>query len=430
MRVHLVGIAGAGVSALARVYLTRGDEVSGCDIRELPITEELAAEGAAITTAGQSADHVEGKDLVVYGGQTKPDHFELEAARAEGAQVRSRAEALSDLIAATPNSIAIAGTHGKTTTAFMAGHILNLAGRDTTLYIGDHSTHSRFGRGGWIVAEVDESDGTLLLHHPKHALVTNADFDHATFFADTDAVRAHFAEWLGRLPADGIAVVCADDPFLPSVDIAAHLVTYGFSADAEYRADDARPFRIWHRDQELGMIALTQPGRHNREDACGAAALCLELGVPFEAVKAGLESFPGAHRRLEFMGEFRGARVYDDYGHHPTEIAAVLDAVREGHEGRAVVVVQPARYSRLKALLPRYVEVLSGVEPLIVTEVYASGEPPNDASGKQLAELVGARYAPDLESARHAVEEIARPGDWVVLIGLGDIWKVGRALVG
>src|SRR5579872_6552784 len=202
VRVHLVGIAGAGVSALARVYLTRGDEVSGCDIRELPIVDELKAEGAAITTQGQAAEHVRGQDLVVYGGQTKPDHFELAAARAEGARVRSRAEALSELIAETPDSIAIAGTHGKTTTAFMVGHVFNLAGRDTTLYIGDHSTHSRYGRGGWIVAEVDESDGTLMLHHPRHALVTNADYDHANFFADVQAVRAHFAQWLGRLPED------------------------------------------------------------------------------------------------------------------------------------------------------------------------------------------------------------------------------------
>ena len=430
MKVHLVGIAGAGVSALARVYLTRGDAVSGCDIRELPIVDELKAEGAAITTQGQSIEHVVGQDLVVYGGQTQPEHEELAAARQAGAVVRSRAEALADLIGSTPNSIAIAGSHGKTTTAFMAGHILNLAGRDTTLYIGDHSTHSRYGRGGWIVAEVDESDGTLLLHEPRHALVTNADFDHATFFADVEAVRAHFAEWLGRLPADGLAVVCADDPFLPSVRTAARFVTYGFAEGADYRLDESRPFRLWHGGVELGTVDLTQPGRHNRQDAAGAAALCLELGVPFATVKQALESFPGAHRRLEFMGEFRGARVYDDYGHHPTEIAAVLDAVREGHDGRAVVVVQPARYSRLKALLPRYVEVLSGVEPLIVTEVYASGEPPNGASGEQLAELVGARYAPDLEAARVAVEEIAQPGDWVVLVGLGDIWKVGRALVG
>ncbi len=430
MKIHLVGIAGAGVSALARVYLTRGDSVSGCDIRELPITDELRAEGAAITTQGQSPEHVPGTDLVVYGGQTKPDHPELEAARREGTQVRSRAEALSDLIAAAPSSIAIAGTHGKTTTAFMAGHILNLAGHDTTLYIGDHSTHSRYGRGGWIVAEVDESDGTLMLHHPRHALVTNADFDHANFFADVGAVRTHFEAWLARLPAGGVAVVCADDPFLPTVRIAAHLVTYGFAGGADYRVEDARPFRLWRRGEELGTVELPQPGRHNRQDAAGAAALCLELGVPFETVKRGLETFPGAHRRLEYMGEFRGARVYDDYGHHPTEIGAVLEAVREAHPGRNVFVVQPARYSRLKALLPRYVEVLRGVEPLIVTEVYASGEPPNEASGKQLAELVGASYAPDLESARRLVEEIAQPGDWVVLVGLGDIWKVGRALVG
>lgn len=429
MKVHLLGIAGAGVSALARVYLTRGDEVSGCDIRELPITAELAAEGARIVM-GQSPEHGSGQDLVVYGGQTKPDHEELEAARGAGARVLSRAEALADVIAEAPRSLAVAGTHGKTTTAYMIGHVLLTSGLDPTIYVGDHSTHSRWGGGEWAVAEVDESDGTLLLHHPQAALVTNADFDHANFFVDVAAVRNLFAAWLAQLPAEGFAVLCADDPFLPSVPTSARRVTYGFAEAADYRVEDARPLRLWREGELLGEIALPQPGRHNRQNAGGAAAACLEMGVPFEDVRRGLESFPGAHRRLELMGEFRGARVFDDYGHHPTEIAAVREAVREVHEGRVVLVVQPARYSRLKALLPEYVEALRGADPLIVTEVYASGEPPNGASGKQLAELLGARYAPDLEAARQAVEELVQPGDWIVLVGLGDIWKVGRALVG
>lgn len=403
--------------------------MSGCDIRELPITEELAAEGARIMM-GQSAAHGAGQDLVVYGGQTRPEHEELEAARAAGARVLSRAEALADLIGNAPRSLAVAGTHGKTTTAYMVGHILATAGLDPTIYVGDHSTHSRSGRGPWTVAEVDESDGTLLLHHPKSALVTNADFDHANFFADVAAVRNFFAAWLAQLPAEGFAVLCADDPFLPSVPTSARKVTYGFAAEAEYRVEDARPLRLRHGDRLLGEIALSQPGRHNRQNAGGAAAACLEMGVGFDDVRRGLETFPGAHRRLELMGEFRGARVFDDYGHHPTEIAAVREAVAEVHGGRVVLVVQPARYSRLQALLPQYVEALRGADPLIVTEVYASGEAPNEASGRQLAELVGARYAPDLEAARQAIEEIARPGDWIVLVGLGDIWKVGRALVG
>lgn len=429
MKVHLLGIAGAGVSALARVYLTRGDEVSGCDIRELPITEELAAEGVRIAM-GQAPEHGRGQDLLVYGGQTKPDHPELEAAREAGARVLSRAEALADLIGETERSVAVGGTHGKTTTAFMIGHVLEVAGLDPTIYIGDHSTHSRAGRGGWIVAEVDESDGTLLLHHTRSALVTNADFDHANFFSDVAAVRNLFAAWLAQLPPGGLAVLSADDPFLPSVAVSAKKVTYGFAEDADYRVEDARPLRLWRHGELLGEIALPQPGRHNRQNAAGAAAFCLESGVSFDVVRAALETFPGAHRRLELVGEFRGVPVYDDYGHHPTEIAAVRESVGEVHKGRVVLVVQPARYSRLKALLPQYVEVLRGADPLIVTEVYASGEPPNEASGRQLAELVGARYAPDLEAARRAVEEIAQPGDWVVLVGLGDIWKVGRALVG
>ena len=428
MKVHLIGIAGAGVSALARLYMSRGDEVSGCDIRELPVTVELAAEGARITLAGQSEDHVAGQDLVVYGGQTAPDHLEVEAARQAGATVRSRAEALSDLIAAAPEAIAVAGTHGKTTTTFMAGHILATAGRRPSIYMGDHSTHSRYGPGP-LVAEVDESDGTILLHHPRHALITNADFDHPAYFADLEAVQAIFATWLARLPSDGMAVLCADDPFLPTADTPARRVTYGFDSGADYRVSDERPLRLWRRGELLGTVALQQPGRHNRQNACGAAALCLELGVAFDDVKRGLETFPGAHRRLEKMGEFRGVPVYDDYGHHPTEIGAVIEAVREVHAGRVVFVVQPARYSRLKALLDEYVSVLQGVSPLIVTEVYASGEQPDSVTGRDLAERLGATFAPNLAAARSLVEEMAQPGDWVVLVGLGDIWKVGRELV-
>src|ERR1700674_516162 len=242
MKIHLMGIGGTGVSALARVFLARGDEVSGCDVNESTTTAELEGAGVRVKV-GHDPEHVLFQDLIVYSGAIKGSP-ELDAARAMGVKVLTRAEALAELIAGS-DSIVVGGSAGKTTVTYMIGHILTEAGLDPTVLVGDGSS-SRAGRSQWLVAEVDESDGSLVLHHPKRAVVTNIELDHTDHFKDIDAVRDLFAEFVAGLPADGLAVLCADDERALSLESPAKRVTYGFSDTADYRCDEGRPFAIHH----------------------------------------------------------------------------------------------------------------------------------------------------------------------------------------
>ena len=342
MKIHLMGIGGAGVSALARVLLARGHEVSGCDLKFSDTTAELEDAGVRVEL-GHDPEHVLFQDLLVYSGAIKSSP-ELDAARAMGVKILTRAEMLAELIAES-DAIAIAGSAGKTTVTYMLGHILTEAGLDPTVLVGDGSS-SRAGGSKLLVAEVDESDGTLVLHHPKRAIITNIELDHIDHFKDVEAVQKLFAEFVDGLPADGLAVLCADDERARSLTSKARRVTYGFDESADYRCGNGRPFSLQHHGQELGRVNLRQPGRHNVQNATGAAAMALESGVSFADVAGALERFPGAHRRLEFIGVFQGAAVYDDYGHHPTKVRATLQAARELRHRRLIVVFQPHRYSR------------------------------------------------------------------------------------
>src|ERR1700682_4221227 len=246
MKIHLMGIGGTGVSALARVFLARGDEVSGCDVNESNTTAELEDAGVRIEI-GHDPEHVLFQDMIVYSGAIK-ESAELDAARAMGVKVVTRAEALAELIAGS-DSIAVGGSAGKTTVTYMIGHILTEAGFDPTVLVGDGSS-SRPGRSRWLVAEVDESDGSLVLHHPKRAVITNIELDHTDHFKDVDGVRDLFQQFVAGLPADGMAVLCADDERSGSLETAARRVTYGFSAHADYRCDDRRPFGIHYLGRE------------------------------------------------------------------------------------------------------------------------------------------------------------------------------------
>ncbi|TME98605.1 MAG: hypothetical protein E6I39_09805 [Chloroflexi bacterium] len=337
MRVHLMGIGGAGVSALARVYLARGDEVSGCDSQSSDTTAELEDAGVTIDV-GHDPEHVLGKDLLVYSGAIK-DSPELDAARAMGVRVITRAEALAEIIEGA-ESIAIGGSHGKTTVTHMTGHILTEAGLDPTVLVGDGS-HSRAGSSKWLVAEVDESDGSLLLHHPKRAIVTNIELDHTDHFPDVEAVQALFAEFIGKLPADGLAVLCADDARARSLTTPARKVTYGFDESADYRCNESRPFTIHHGGRAIGRVNLRQRGRHNIQNATGAAAMALEIGVHFEEIASALEHFPGAHRRLH-----RGAR------HHPGGAGAEAPSADRGLPA-APLLTAGRLHLRLRALVQR-----------------------------------------------------------------------------
>ena len=421
MRVHLMGIGGSGVSALARVYLARGDEVSGCDAQTSETTAELEDEGVTIDV-GHDPEHVLGKDLLVYSGAIK-DSPELDAARAMGVRAITRAEALAELIE-NSDAIAICGSHGKTTVTHMTGHILTEAGVDPTVLVGDGS-HSRAGRSQWLVAEVDESDGSLILHHPKRAIVTNIELDHTDHFANVDAVQALFAEFIGRLPADGVAVLCADDPRARSLTTRGRKVTYGFDSSADYRCEDIRPFPIHHGGRELGRINLRQRGRHNIQNATGAAAMALEIGVGFSDVVSALERFPGAHRRLEFLGLFQGAAVYDDYGHHPTEVRATIQAARELRHRRLIVVFQPHRYSRLASFIEDFSRAFDSADRVLLLDVYAAGEQnPTGITSRDLADRMRhGTYVGSFDSAREALETLVGPDDLLLLMGAGDVRK-------
>jgi UDP-N-acetylmuramate--alanine ligase len=421
-----MGIGGAGVSALARVYLARGDEVSGCDVNESTTTAELEDAGIRIEV-GHDPEHVLFQDLIVYSGAIKSSP-ELDAARAMSVKVLSRAEALAELIAES-DSIAVGGSAGKTTVTYMIGHILTEAGLDPTVLVGDGSS-SRSGRSKWLVAEVDESDGSLILHHPKRAVITNIELDHTDHFKDVEGVRELFAQFVAGLPADGVAVLCADDERSGSLETAARRVTYGFSELADYRCDDERPFAIHHQGRELGRVNLRQPGRHNVQNATGAAAMALEVGVSFADVAGALERFPGAHRRLEFIGVFQGASVYDDYGHHPSKVRATLQAARELRGRRVIVVFQPHRYSRLTALMQDFSRAFTGADRVLVLDVYSAGEDnPTGVQATDLADrLPNGIYVGDFKGARETLENLVGPGDLLLLMGAGDIRKLGDEL--
>jgi UDP-N-acetylmuramate--alanine ligase len=421
-----MGVGGAGVSALARVFLSRGDEVSGCDVKESDTTEELEDAGVRIMI-GHDPEHVLFQDLLVYSGAVKGSP-ELDAARAMGLSVLSRAEMLAELINQS-DSIAVAGTAGKTTVTHMLGHILVTAGFDPTVLVGDGAS-ARAGRSNWLVAETDESDGTLTLHHPRRAIVTNIELDHPDHFRDVSAVRDLFQWFIQNLPEDGLAVVCIDDELARGLEPKARRVTYGFRHDATYRCEPVRPFPIHHDGRELGRINLQQPGRHNIQNATAAAAMALELGISFGDVAAALASFPGAHRRMEFLGMFQGAAVYDDYAHHPTKVRATIEAARELRYRRLIVVFQPHRYSRLAALMHDFTRAFDGADKVLVLDVYSAGE--DNTSGVQAADLAhqmpNATYAGDFKTAREMLEGLVGPHDLLLLMGAGDINKLGDEL--
>jgi UDP-N-acetylmuramate--alanine ligase len=421
-----MGAGGAGVSALARVFLARGDAVSGCDAKLSETTDALEDAGVRIEE-GHDPEHALSCDLLVHSGAIK-ESPELDAANALGVRVVTRAEMLAELINGS-NSIAVAGTAGKTTVTGMVGHILLTAGLDPTVLVGDGAS-ARAGRSDWLVAETDESDGSLSLHHPRRAIVTNIELDHTDHFADVGQVRDLFEAFLDGLPADGLAVVSADDELARSLRPKVRTITYGFREDATYRCGRVRPFALVHGGTELGRINLRQPGLHNIQNATGAAALALELGIGFSDVAAALASFPGAHRRLEFLGAYHGAAVYDDYAHHPTKIRATIQAARELRHRRLIVVFQPHRYSRLAALMHDFSRAFTGADKVLVLDVYGAGE--ENVSGVQASDLAyrvpGATYVGDFIGAREALDELVGPDDLVLLMGAGDIHKLGDEL--
>jgi UDP-N-acetylmuramate--alanine ligase len=437
-QVHFVGIGGSGMSGLAEVILTLGYRVTGSDARRGEAVERLERLGAKVFV-GHQASQIEGAHVVVYSSAIARDNPELQAARQRGIPVIPRAEMLAELMR-VKQGIAIAGTHGKTTTTSMVGAVLAEAGFDPTLVVGGRVTalgaNARLGQGDFLVAEADESDGSFLRLTPTIAVVTTIDAEHLDYYRDLAAIRETFLAFINKVPFYGVAVLCADQPeiqaLLPRVD--KRVVTYGLAGPADLVAASVRlrgleaRFEVLQRGESLGELALQVPGAHNVANALAATAVGLELDVPFAVVQRALAGFTGVQRRFQVKGEAGGVLVVDDYGHHPAEIRATLAAARRGFARRRVVVFQPHRYTRTLHLHHEFLSAFDDTDLLLLTDIYPAGEPAiPGVHARTLAEAIAARggpttrYVSDRTELLLLVLDSVRPGDVVLTLGAGDI---------
>jgi UDP-N-acetylmuramate--alanine ligase len=446
-RLHFTGIGGIGMSGIAEVLLQLGYEISGSDLKLSPITERLARMGAVIHE-GHDAANVAGAKALVVTSAAAGDNPEVCQARRMGIPVIPRGEMLAELMRIRYGS-AGAGSHGKTTTTSMTATILCRAGLDPTVVVGGRAatmggSNARVGRSEFLVVEADESDRSFLKLAPILAVVTNIDREHVDCYASIEDTRAAFVEFANRVPFYGAAVMCADDEnvrrILPLVN--RRVVTYGCCEDAELRATEVRcaagesEFRLARRGEDLGRFRLRAPGGHNVRNATAAAAIALELEIAPEAIRAGLEEFVAVDRRFQLRGAAAGVTVVDDYGHHPTEIRATLDAARLGGYRRIHVLFQPHRYTRTAELIEEFARSFEKADTVLVLDIYAASEPPiPGVTAQALVERLargghrGAEYAGTMARAVKRAGELASEGDLVLTLGAGNVWQAGDALL-
>ncbi|KRT72420.1 MAG: UDP-N-acetylmuramate--L-alanine ligase, UDP-N-acetylmuramate--alanine ligase [Deltaproteobacteria bacterium CSP1-8] len=448
LRIHFVGIGGIGMSGIAELLLNLGYRVSGSDLRLSDTTDRLTRLGAEIRAGHASGNIPEDGHVVVVSSAVRPDNPEVIEAHRRKIPVIPRAEMLAELMR-MKYGIAIAGTHGKTTTTSMVATILATAGWDPTAVVGGKlnslGSNAKLGSGDFLVAEADESDGSFLKLSPTVAVVTNIDPEHLDYYSGIGQIKETFLHFLNKVPFYGFAVLCVDHPNVQELIPALQktYVTYGFSLQADYRADGVAPegmtnrFRVIHRGKSLGEVSLSAPGRHNVSNALAAVAVASELGISFDKIREGLSDYRGVHRRFQIKGEREGVTVVDDYGHHPAEIRATLAAAREVWPGRRIVVgFQPHRYSRTHALFQEFVSAFHDADLLFVFEVYPAGEEPiPGASGERLCDAIrdhGHKATFFAGKAGEAAGEVLPrllSGDIFLTMGAGDVWKLAEGVV-
>jgi UDP-N-acetylmuramate--alanine ligase len=449
--IHLVGIGGSGMGGIAEVLLNLGYAVQGSDLKANAVTSRLARLGAAIFI-GHSADHLGEADVVVVSSAVNRSNPEVAAALAKRIPVVPRAEMLGELMRFR-YSIAVAGTHGKTTTTSLVASVLAEGGLDPTFVIGGRlksaDSNAKLGAGRYLVAEADESDASFMHLQPMISIVTNIDNDHlATHEGDFSRLKQSFVDFLHNLPFYGLAVLCADDEQVRSIleTVARPFVTYGFGAEADIRAVNVVRDGLQSRYEALRSgreplrVTINLPGRHNVLNSLAAVAVATELDIADAAIQRALENFQGIDRRLQQLGEIQwpGGRalIVDDYGHHPTELAATLDAVRQGWPTRRLVLAfQPHRYTRTRDLLDDFGRTLSECDVLLVTEVYAAGEAPiAGADGRAICRVVRSRgliepvFVERVEELADSLRGVLRDGDVVLTMGAGNIGAVAQDL--
>jgi UDP-N-acetylmuramate--alanine ligase len=452
--VHFVGIGGIGMSGIAEVLVTLGYTVRGSDAADSANVKRLRDMGVTVAI-GHKAENLDGADVVVVSSAIKPDNPELVAARAKRLPVVRRAEMLAELMR-LKSCVAIAGTHGKTTTTSLVAALLDAGGLDPTVINGGiinaYGTNARLGAGDWMVVEADESDGTFLKLPADIAIVTNVDAEHLDHFKTFAAVQDAFVDFVANVPFYGFAVMCTDHPIVQRLVgriTDRRIVTYGENPQADVRLvdldhhDGASRFTVLFRDREgktvheVKNLTLPMPGRHNALNATAAIAVAHELEIADDKIRGALAKFGGVERRFTKVGEWNGATIIDDYGHHPVEIAAVLKAAREVTKGQVIAVVQPHRYTRLKSLFEPFSTCFNDADAVVVANVYPAGEAPIEGADRDsLVAALRARGHRQVvpldgpEKLAGIVKGIAKPGDYVVLLGAGSITQWAYALPG
>lgn len=445
--VHFVGIGGIGMSGLAEVLLELGYRVTGSDLKASAATQRLTARGATVFE-GHAAEHVGAAKAVVVSSAVRPDNPEVMEARRLAIPVIPRGELLAELMR-QKYGIAIAGSHGKTTTTSMVAAVLSQAGLDPTIVVGGRvgtmgGANARLGKTDFLVVESDESDGSFLKLAPIIAVVTNIDREHLDHYSGLGHIQRSFAEFVEKVPFYGLAVLCIDDDnvqhILPA--ITRRMVTYGVSAQADVRivrsstGHLASEFQLSVRDRDLGCFRLHVPGAHNILNAAAAVAVGLELEIPAETIREALAAFRGVERRFQIRGAARGVTVIDDYGHHPTEIRATLAAARACRFSRIHVLFQPHRYTRTDALMDDFARAFHQADSVHLLEIYAASEAPIEGvTAEALTDRIRAfghrhaHYAGSMERGIEAVTEAAGPGDAVITLGAGSVWQAGEKIL-
>jgi UDP-N-acetylmuramate--alanine ligase len=446
-KIHFVGIGGIGMSGIAEVLLNLGYKVSGSDLRQSDTTERLASLGGEIFI-GHARENLLNVDVVVTSTAVRADNPEVLAAQERMIPVIPRAEMLAELMR-MKYGIAIAGTHGKTTTTSMVATVLAHGGIDPTIVIGGKlntlGTNAKLGQGKFLVAEADESDGSFMKLSPTIAVVTNIDADHLDFYSGIEEIKDTFVDFINKVPFYGMAVLCLDDRNVAEVipRVKKRFVTYGLSSQADIRATHIRlagnstSFVAHYKGYRMGEVSFRMPGAHNVLNALACIAVAMELDVPFAQIQEGFAQFGGVGRRFQIKGEVNGIMVVDDYGHHPAEIRATLAAGKNGWpERRLVVAFQPHRYTRTRELFDDFVTAFYDADVLVVTDIYAASEKPIEGvTAEAMANAIrkhgqkDVTYVADREMIADHLLQVLQPGDIVLTLGAGNIWQAGEALL-
>jgi UDP-N-acetylmuramate--alanine ligase len=437
----MIGIGGTGMNGIAEVLLNLGYDVSGTDIAESQATLRLSHLGAKISI-GHAAEKVRGADVVVISSAIKEHNVEVEEAKRLKIPIIPRAEMLAELMR-LKNGVAVAGSHGKTSTTSMIAQVLEQAGFDPTIIVGGRlntvGAHAKLGEGDFIIAEADESDRSFLYLSPFIAVLTNLDEEHLDQYQTIEEIKKTFIHFANKVPFYCPVILCLDDPNLQSLipKLDRRIITYGFSTQADifardYRFDKFTSLSTLHlKDKKLGTLRLNVPGYHNIYNALAAVAVGIDLDIPVPTILEGLEKYSGIGRRFELKKKVGDISIIEDYAHHPTEIKATLEAAKEGWQRRIISIFQPHRYSRLSLLMREFATAFNQTDILIITEIFPAGEEPiKGVSGKALFEEIqefghkNVHFEQDMKRIPELVAKIAKPGDMVFILGAGNIYKI------